>query len=134
MGSEGVGSGLDPYIGRNRVPTKYGSEFTTVHHGGDVKLIKVSNPVEKPRAPLQTRTPGRVYGVLDEKDRLAYIVTYDQKGRRDRQIDLLHAHGGVRPHVHSGYHHNPGEPLSLGDELLRRRLMSEWGKYMKGNK
>ena len=132
MGSNGAASGINPYRGRGGKPTRYGSEFSTVHQSGNIKLIRIANPAEEPRPPLDTRSSGRVYGVLDKKDRLAYIVTYDHEGKRARQIDLLHMHQGMIPHVHTGYHHNPGEHLAGQDQELIRRVTFAWEQFKKG--
>lgn len=132
MGSNGAASGIDPYIGRGGKPTTYGSEFTTVHQSGNIKFIHVTDLSEEPRPPLDTRSPDRVYGVLDKKGRVAYIVSYDQQGHRDRQIDLLHTHEGMMPHTHTGYYHNPGQALSDADSKLIQRVTEAWSQFKKG--
>ncbi len=62
---------------------------------------------------METMTKGRVYAHV-EGDDVKSVVYFDTKGRRSKQIDLSHAHGGKRPHTHHGYEFPKGEHLATG--------------------
>lgn len=93
MGGRGSSSGIS-------VKGKpYGSEYTTLYQSGNIKFIKY-NASKSAKAPLETMTKGRVYAVINEKNEIALITYHDTKNKKDRQIDLTHAHNGKsRTHI-----------------------------------
>jgi hypothetical protein len=99
MGGRGASSGVSDK------GKPYGSEYTTLYQSGNIKFIKY-NDSKSAKAPLETMTKGRVYAVINEKNEIALITYHDTKNKKDRQIDLTHAHNGKKPHVHHGYIHD----------------------------
>lgn len=89
----------------------YGTEYTCLYKEGRYEILQY-NGGKQSKAPMETRTKGVIYGVLDKDGNLAYIVFFDENNMRSRQIDVKHYHtiNGVpeRPHVHIGYEHNEG--------------------------
>ena len=58
-------------------------------------------------APEYSHTAGRIYATLQKDDktgvvRLKHLSYYDSKHKQSVSVDFLHAHNGVRPHVHYG--------------------------------
>ena len=99
MGGRGASSGVSDK------GKPYGSEYTTLYQSGNIKFIKY-NGSKSAKAPLETMTKGRVYAVINEKNEVALITYHDTKNKKDRQIDLTHAHNGKKTHVHHGYIHD----------------------------
>ena len=130
MGSDGAKSGLNPYQGRNGVVVSYGDEFATLHHDGQIKFVVTKSKSESSRVPSVTRTPGRIYGVITKTGKLASIAQYDHEGKKSVQIDLLHPHSGIMPHVHDGYNHADGRPERQGEALLRRMVEQSWNTHL----
>lgn len=131
MGSDGASSGIDPYAGRGGVSTTYGSEFQTLIVDGNVKFITVRNPNESVRTPKETRCPGRVYVTITEKGKVQSVTTYDQKGKKATQIDILHPHGGLIPHVHDYDDHSTARPLTQTEEYLLKYAIKKWSEHEK---
>lgn len=128
MGSSGAASGIDPYRGRNGVPTMYGSEFKTLLVDGNIKFVTVRNPDEAVRTPKETRTPGRIYVVISEKGKVQSITKYDGKGKKGVQIDIWHSHGGLTPHAHDYDNHSTARPLTQEEKLLLSYALQKWRK------
>ena len=82
----------------------YGTEYTTLWKGGNIKFVKINSGA--PTAPLETQTKGRVYVTLNAENRPKYISYYDTALKRIKQIDLDRPHKGISPHTHHGYAHN----------------------------
>lgn len=47
-----------------------------------------------------------VVGTINSKDEISSITYYDNKNKRNRQVDLTHKHNGKNPHTHHGYIHD----------------------------
>lgn len=123
MGGRGASSG------RSANGRDYGTEYTTVFQSGNIKFIKKLD--RKFEAPLETRTRGRVY-VTVGGDRLLAIHYYSAENKREKTIDLTHAHKGMQPHVHHGYEHNEydgpkgGTGLSPKERQMVARVEEIW--------
>ncbi|NPD30540.1 hypothetical protein HLV37_01410 [Eggerthellaceae bacterium zg-1084] len=82
----------------------YKSQFFSVYQSGNVKFIMRRN--ENEEEPMETMTLGRVYVLVDKHSSAVKSIYYfDENGKRTKQIDLGHAHNGVKPHAHRGYNH-----------------------------
>ncbi|MCL2498203.1 MAG: hypothetical protein FWF06_06300 [Symbiobacteriaceae bacterium] len=102
MGGRGSASGVSD---KGRL---YGTEFETLLSIDNIKFLRHLTTTAA-TIPLETMSAGRnrVYVLVNEAGTLKSIVFYDSGGRKKRQIDLAHTHGGQRPHVHIGYEHSP---------------------------
>lgn len=134
MGGHGAASGVDPYVGRGGRKVSYGDEFRTLHKVGDVKFVTVRNPNESVRVPMETRTPGRIYATVTDAGDVTSISSYDKRGIKQLQIDLLHLHSGLSPHAHDGSNHGEGRTLSSEESLLVKYVMKEWRKHQESAK
>lgn len=100
MGGRGSSSGA------NKKP--YGSEYRTLHKDGNIKFVQYKDSTAA-KAPMETKTKGRVYVTVDVNGGLKYISYYDRENRRTKQIDLDRPHQGVLPHAHHGYAHKEND-------------------------
>ncbi|MDB6263662.1 hypothetical protein [Lactobacillus amylovorus] len=94
-------------FGKSVKGKKYGSEFSTLLHVGNIKFVRYNgNPST---APMETQTKNRIYVTVNQENKLKSITFYAD-GKRYKQIDLDHFHKingrRVKPHVHLGYFHN----------------------------
>ena len=118
MGSRGAASGTGKH--------PYGSEYKTVLQDGNIKFVKY-RLADNAKAPLETQTKGRVYVTVNNDNELSFISYYDRKGKRSKTIDLLHAHDGKSPHLHTGYEHNgKAEYLTDEEKKLLARVRKAW--------
>ena len=118
MGSRGAASGTGKH--------PYGSEYKTVLQDGNIKFVKY-RLADNAKAPLETQTKGRVYVTVNNDNELSFISYYDRKGKRSKTIDLLHAHDGKSPHLHTGYEHNgKAEYLTDEEKKLLARVRKVW--------
>ena len=118
MGSRGAASGTGKH--------PYGSEYKTVLQDGNIKFVKY-RLADNAKAPLETQTKGRVYVTVNNDNELSFISYYDRKGKRSKTIDLLHAHDGKSPHLHTGYDHNgKAEYLTDEEKKLLARVRKVW--------
>lgn len=118
MGGRGASSGM------SAKGKKYGTEYTTLAEVGNIKFIKYNDGSAK--APMETMTQNRVYGVVNEQGGLKSIVFFDTTNKRNKQIDLEgvpHKVNGIPtlPHTHLGYLH---------DELGTRGLTAKETKLV----
>ena len=118
MGSRGAASGTGKH--------PYGREYKTVLQDGNIKFVKY-RLADNAKAPLETQTKGRVYVTVNNDNELSFISYYDRKGKRSKTIDLLHAHDGKSPHLHTGYEHNgKAEYLTDEEKKLLARVRKVW--------
>ena len=118
MGSRGAASGTGKH--------PYGSEYKTILQDGNIKFVKY-RLADNAKAPLETQTKGRVYVTVNNDNELSFISYYDRKGKRSKTIDLLHAHDGKSPHLHTGYEHNgKAEYLTDEEKKLLARVRKVW--------
>ncbi len=116
----------------------YGTEYTCVAKIGNCKILRYGDGKQS-KAPVETRTRGRVYAVLDRKENIAYIVFYDRNNKRVRQIDFRHNHkvNGIPtcPHTHVGYYHDERDTRKLTDNERKRatRIITYWNKKRNNN-
>ena len=89
------------------------------------------------KPPIETMSAfkNRVY-VLSKGDVLKSIIFYDKSGKRERQIDLDHAHWGVQPHIHPGYdalHQKSDKDIKLTkrDRRYINKVNRIWKEYKK---
>ena len=123
MGGRGASTGLG--FGKH----KYGTEYETIHQKGKVKFVRSISGSAK--TPMETRTKGRVYVTVSERNILKSITFYDRKNKRRRQIDLAgrpHKINGkyTIPHVHKGYVHNENGDRNLSHK--EQRLVAKINK------
>lgn len=108
--------------------------YRTVARDGDMKLV-VSTGLENNLKPIEkAHSPNSVYVILRNDGNLKSINVFDSSCIKERQIDLDHYHGGMKPHVHifsrsSKYH--PGDafpPVSEDYQLIIRanKLLKEY--------
>lgn len=120
MGGRGASSGISKYGNR------YGSQYRTVASKSNIKVIKPK--VKRPEVVMETKTSGRVYGVLNNHNILSYVVYFDKENKRKKIIDLGHAHYGMKPHTHHGYLHNENDgdkgatKLTCKEKKMVRRI------------
>ena len=118
MGSRGAASGTGKH--------PYGSEYKTVLQDGNIKFVKY-RLADNAKAPLETQTKGRIYVTVNNDNELSFISYYDREGKRSKTIDLLHAHDGKSPHLHTGYEHNgKAEYLTDEEKKLLARVRKVW--------
>ena len=101
-------------VGISKQGKKYGTEYKTLHKVSNIKFISMNGKGSQ-KAPMETMTRGRVYVLVDKnKNELKNAVYFDQKNKRNKQIDLDHLHKGMKPHVHHGYYHSEYEVSKKG--------------------
>lgn len=129
MGGRGAGSGLDPYPGRGGKMFRYGEEYMTIHQDRDIKYVRPRDSGDSVRVPEETRNPDRIYATIDKQNRVKYITYYDSTGKKAVQIDLLHEHGGLRPHAHDGVNHAEGRKLTPKELHDVKTIVQSWENY-----
>lgn len=119
---------------------KYGTEFKSVLKYENIKFVKnrgldykkgKKNKAIPATAPLETRTEGRVYVVVNDQNKLKSIAFYRNK-KKYKQVDLDHKHKikgeFVQPHVHLGYYHaeNGTRKLNRKEHKMVDRVLKIW--------
>ncbi|WP_421572291.1 hypothetical protein M1L65_05935 [Slackia exigua] len=94
MGGRGASSGT------SKAGNHYGSQFVTVAKAGNVKIVRPRSG--NTESLLETRTRGRVYGLMNSKGNVGSILYFDNDGKRSKRIDLGHYHRRMKPHTHHG--------------------------------
>lgn len=61
------------------------------------------------KAPEFSHTEGRVYAIVQD-GKLKHLTYYDAYHKQHVSVDLLHPHGGVKPHIHIDLNHDPNSP------------------------
>ncbi len=105
----------------------YGAEYKTILQVGRIKFI-IPKDGKPSSAPFDTQSKGRIYVTINSKGEPAYISLY-RKGKRVRQIDLLHSHKELKgPHTHRGYYHdeNGSRPLYKRERELVDFVRTTW--------
>ncbi|MBW3079875.1 hypothetical protein [Bifidobacterium saguinibicoloris] len=125
MGGRGASSGV------SNNGHEYGTEFKTVLKSGNIKFV--TDVVGRNRAPMETRTRGRVYVAVSDTGKLKNITYFDDGGKRLKQISLDHFHGGQMVHVYDGYFHNEYNPkneprmnLTPQEKRMVERVRALW--------
>ena len=125
MGGRGASSGISDK------GKKYGTEYKSLLYIGRKKFVRATEGAAK--APLETRTKGRIYVTVNNQDKIKSISFYDRKNKRRRQIDVSgnpHRIDGklVLPHVHKGYLHNEkgDRTLTPKEVKLVARVLRIW--------
>lgn len=95
-------------FGKSVKGKKYGSEFSTLLHVGNIKFVKYNNGATT--APMETRAKNRIYVTVTKQNKVKHIDFY-KNGKRYKQIDVIgkpHYIDGVAvlPHTHFGYKHD----------------------------
>ena len=132
MGGRGASSDLGLYRDRHGRMVAYGSEFRCILQVKRIKFVELRSQVEKPRVPIETRTPKRIYVLVGRKGELKSISFYDSKGRRRLQLDLDHPHSGISPHRHTGYGHDEGVALRPSEKRLVTIVEKIWRQHNAG--
>ena len=100
MGGRGAASGISDK-GR-----KYGTEYHSVLVKDNIKFVKY-NLSKSTTPPMETMTKGRIYVTVNTEGILKSITFHDKENKRNKQIDLDHAHKingrWEKPNVHYGY-------------------------------
>lgn len=123
MGGRGASSGVSKHGSR------YGTQYRAIYTSGNIKYVRKNERTSE--SLMETMTKGRVYAVVGG-DVVTAIVYFDDSNKRMKQIDLSHAHHGVRPHVHRGYEHqeyDPGESrldLTPKEARMVDRVLKTW--------
>ena len=130
MGGRGASSGISDK------GHKYGTDYKTLLQDGNIKFVrKTSNNSE---SLMETMTKNRVYAQINNRNNVSAIIYFDSNNKRSKQIDLLHKHNGISPHVHHGYLHNENDSakgasnLTTKEKKLVDRVLKKW--YNKNNK
>lgn len=126
MGGRGASSGM------SKQGEKYGTEYETLHTDGNIKFVRYKGGNAK--TPMETMTPRRIYGTINEQGVLKSLTLYDQSNKRNVQIDIEgrpHKIKGVYtlPHVHYGYNHDEYGGtivLSARDMKLVVKAVNSW--------
>ena len=134
MGGRGSSSGFS-YDDEGNPLHKYGTEFTTVHTSGNIKFIMSNTGSAK--TPMETMTRGRVYAVVNAKQKVKAIVYFDKHNKRYKQIDVtgrVHWIDGkpVLPHTHLGYVHDERgtRDLTPKEEKMVERVIKTWYNHI----
>ncbi|WP_225361661.1 hypothetical protein [Ligilactobacillus salivarius] len=85
MGGRGAVSGISDK-GR-----KYGTEYHSVLVKDNIKFVKY-NLSKSTTPPMETMTKGRIYVTVNTEGILKSITFHDKENKRNKQIDLDHAH------------------------------------------
>lgn len=131
MGGRGASSGIS-VKGK-----KYGSEYRTLYQSGNIKFLKY-NDSNNSKTPMETMTKGRVYAIINSNNEIKSITTYDEDGKRNKQIDVFgkpHKIDGKYelPHTHLGYLHDENGTYkpSASDKNLIDTVFKEWYNFIK---
>lgn len=130
MGGRGASSGVSK-------KKKYGTEYRMVHEFENIKFI-AQNEETPVKTPMETMTKNRIYVTLGKDGEPKSITSYDENGKRERQIDLTHYHTvngtKTKPHTHMGYEHeeNGTRKLSIKENKLIDKVMKAWENYKQG--
>ena len=121
MGGRGASSGVSDK------GKPYGTEYTTLLTSGNIKFVRY-NDSGSAKTPMETMTRGRVYVTVNAKDEITSIKYHDNDNKRNRQIDITHAHNGKNPHTHHGYYHdeNGTTALSTEEKNMVDRVVNLW--------
>lgn len=119
MGGRGSSSGM------SKKGKKYGSEFSTLLHVGNIKFVRYNDG--STTAPMETRAKNRIYVTVTKQNKIKYIDFY-KNGKRYKQIDIIgkpHYIDGkaVIPHTHYGYNHSENgtfNPTKKENELIAK--------------
>ena len=129
MGGRGDSSGT------SKLGNPYGSQYHAVMTVGNVKFVSRNSRQSEP--PMETMTRGRVCAHV-EGDEVKSIIYFDNDGRRSKQIDIDHSHGGESPHTHHGYYHNEGDSgkgasrLTPEELAMVDRVIETWENRKRG--
>ena len=121
MGGRGASSGISD-SGK-----KYGTEYTTLLKSGNIKFVRY-NDAKSSKEPMETRTKGRVYVTVNNRNQLKSITYYDTKGMRTKTLGLDKPHNGLLPHTHHGYFHDEygTGKLTTKEKKMVDRVVNLW--------
>lgn len=128
MGGRGASSGSSAY------GNAYGTQYHTLLTYGNIKFVQKNNPDSETL--METMTPGRVYAVVGKTNGIQSIVYFDNKGKRSKQIDLMHPHQGLQPHTHHGYFHSENDSksgaahLTTEERKMVDRVLEQWQNHI----
>lgn len=80
------------------------------------------------KAPEFSHTEGRVYAIVQD-GKLKHLTYYDANHKQHISVDLLHPHGGVKPHIHVDLNHDPnfpGIPPTDAQKALIKKIKKEF--------
>lgn len=122
MGGRGASSGVSDK------GKKYGTEYETLLTVGNIKFVRYADS-NSAKIPLETRTKGRVYAVVNAKGDINSIDYYDNSGKHRKSINILHSHNQFPGmHTHEGYYHaeNGTHNLTANEKKLVDFLLRTW--------
>lgn len=115
MGGRGSSSGI--------LDKPYGTEYKTLFSSGNIKFISQASTDSEL---FETKTRGRVYAEINNKNEVKTIYYFDNDFKRTKTIDLKHYHKTLRPHTHHGYWHNENDSPKGASKLTpKERKMVE---------
>ena len=132
----GRGARLGKYYINNK-KYNYGEEYSTVVEYGNIKFIKKNEG--SANSPLETKTKGRIYALINNDNKIKTISYYDYSGKRFKHIDIIgpsHKVNGKKelPHTHIAYDTHKGDsndtrvPSKKELELIDR-VQKFWDYY-----
>lgn len=74
--------------------------YSTVYREGELRFVKLNDERMAVKTPEMSNSPGAVYATLSRRGDLQAISFYDSERRKYKEIDFLHYHDGLKPHVH----------------------------------
>lgn len=102
---------------------RYGTEYKTLLTSGNIKFIQKTEHDSKM---FETRTRGRVYAEINDKNEVKTIYYFDNGLKKTKSIDLRHYHRGMNPHTHHGYYHSENDgPKGATNPTSEERRMVE---------
>lgn len=127
MGGRGASSGI------SNKGKKYGSEYHTILEESNIKFVSMNKG--SATAPMETRTEGRVYVTVNDRNELRYITYYDGSGKKSKQIDISgkpHIVNGKKtiPHTHRGYEHESTRDLTAAERAMIDRVRRIWNNHI----
>lgn len=119
--------------------TQYGTEFKMLYQDGNVKYIKYQM-ANNAAVPDYTKTPNRVYAVINRRNDVKFVAFYDEDGKKYMQIDVSgksHTVDGITyktPHVHLGKTHdeNGTRGISAEEKEYLDRILKTWYNHLGG--
>ena len=115
----------------NHIYHEYGDELTSVAtfstKRGEVKVV-YSNDQQNLARPYETRTPGRIYAMLDRDNNINRLYFFNQDGKLKEEWNIGHSHFESKYHVHTGYEHSvdTGRPMTDTEIAYYEKVNERW--------
>ena len=112
--------------------------YYTVSSEGKYKLVKPL-PDNKSSKPIEfAHSENSIYGVINDKGKLQSIQAFGADKNKIYQIDLLHSHDKMQPHVHdfkesnNKYHPKDGRVCNSDELATIDKINKLFKKYTEG--